>query len=162
MAYLLIKMNLTLRVARRRCSPEIPERPEIIQQIFRTASVEIAPVSERLPENLRTGLERYGLILRIVGSQKIGRAERIDVGLDHRSAFGRSRKLLLRAAFGLHALFFLPLHFFLALLERRFRGCHRISLNFARQKSCRASGKSARVLPARFARLSRAIAVILV
>ena len=33
MAYLLIKMNLTLRVARRQCSPEIPERPETSVEI---------------------------------------------------------------------------------------------------------------------------------
>src|SRR5258705_10546194 len=85
----------------------------------------------------------FRLILRIgVWSPEVRRAQRIDEGFDQWSTSRRAIDFLLRAALGLHGLFFLPLHFFLALLERRFRGCHRISLNFAPQKHCRASGES--------------------
>jgi hypothetical protein len=73
------------------------------------------------------------LVLRIgVGSPEVRRAQRIDEGFDQGSTTRRAVEFLLRAALRLHALFFLPLHFFLALLERRFRSCHRIPLNFAR------------------------------
>ena len=77
-------------------------------------------------------MKNFRLILCIgVWSPEVRRAQRIDEGFDQWSTSRRTIDFLLRAALRLHALFFLPLHFFLALLERRFRGCHRISLNFA-------------------------------
>ena len=80
-------------------------------------------------------MEDFRLILRIgVWGPEVRRAQRIDEGFDQWSTSRRAIDFLLRAALRLHALFFLPLHFFLALLKRRFRGCHRISLNFALDK----------------------------
>ena len=77
-------------------------------------------------------MENFRLILCIgVWSPEVWRAQRIDEGFDQWSTPRGAIDFLLRSALRLHALFFLPLHFFLALLERRFRGCHRISLNFA-------------------------------
>jgi len=61
----------------------------------------------------------------------------------------------------LHALFFLPLHFFLALLERRFNVVIDL-LEFRARRVAGVRQKHCFVLPARLARLSRAIAVILV
>ncbi len=88
-------------------------------------------------------MENGRLVLRIgVWSPEVRRAQRIDEGFNQGSTSRRAIEFLLRAALRLHALFFLSLHFFLALLERRFRSCHRIPLNFARDPSCRASGKS--------------------
>jgi len=73
------------------------------------------------------------LVLRIgVWSSKVRRAQRVYERFDQGSASRRAIEFLLRAALRLGALFFLSLHFFLALLERRFRSCHRIPLNFAR------------------------------
>ena len=108
-------------------------------------------------------MEDFRLILRIgVWGPEVRRAQRIDEGFDQWSTSRRAIDFLLRAALRLHALFFLPLHFFLALLERRFRCCHRISLNFALDELPGVRQKHCFVLPARLARLSRAIAVILV
>ena len=77
-------------------------------------------------------MENFRLILRIgVWGPEVRRAQRIDERFDQWSTPRGAIDFLLRSALRLHALFFLPLHFFLALLERRFRGCHRISLNFA-------------------------------
>jgi hypothetical protein len=73
------------------------------------------------------------LVLRIgVWSPEVRRAQGVDERFDQWSTSRRAIDFFLRAALRLHALFFLPLHFFLALLERRFRSCHRIPLNFAR------------------------------
>ncbi len=73
------------------------------------------------------------LILRIgIWSPEVRRTQRIDEGFNQWSTSRRAIDLFLRATLRLHALFFLPLHFFLTLLERRFRSCHRIPLNLAR------------------------------
>src|SRR6202140_4007984 len=105
----------------------------------------------------------FRLLLRIgICSQDVGRAQRIDEGFDQWPTFRRAGELLLGASLRLHALFLLSLHFFLALLERRFRSCHRTPLNFALEKLPGVRQKHCFVLPARLARLARAIAVILV
>src|SRR5579864_1238672 len=63
---------------------------------------------------------RWRLSLRPrIGGDNIGIVEHVFAGdiLDRSIAFGARSKLFLRAAFGLHALLFLTLHFLLALLK---------------------------------------------
>jgi hypothetical protein len=74
---------------------------------------------------------------------------------------GWTRELLLRAPLRFHTLLLLSFHFFLALLERRLRRSHRFSSNIV-PDWCLRLVKLCCVLPARLARLPRAIAVILV
>jgi hypothetical protein len=75
----------------------------------------------------------WRLVLRIgVWSPEVRRTQRVDEGFDQWSTSRRAIDFFLRASLCLHALFFLPLHFFLAFLKRGFRSCHRIPLNFAR------------------------------
>src|SRR6266849_441261 len=77
-----------------------------------------------------------------------------------RFAFRAVGELSHGAALGLHPLLFQPLHFLLALLEC---GCHRISSSSEWGRGrCRDPQRRQLPLPARFARLTRSFAVILV
>src|SRR5580704_6894839 len=76
-------------------------------------------------------LAQLALVIRF-RKNEIGIRNGAGQGLHRKVSILTANQLFLRAAFRLHALLFLPFHFFLALLKRRFRRSHTNLLEWAR------------------------------